>query len=149
MKQLKLFLSVTGGLFLLTLLMQPAIAFGQEKARGIQFFNGTMDEAIAKAKTEKKNIFFDAYASWCEPCKHMDQEIYTRPDVADFFNNNFICVRIDMEKGEGPALKKRYFSIDGYPSLLFLSSEGQVIKTILGSRSGIVLVDEAKLTLVN
>jgi thioredoxin 1 len=103
-----------------------------------------MKEAIAKAKAENKPIFFDAYASWCGPCKYMDAYIFTRPDIGDFFNNNFICVRMDMEKGEGPELKKRYTSVDGYPSFLFLGSDGNVIKTLLGSRSGNILIEEAK-----
>jgi len=149
MKRSRLLPLTVSLLGLIILLISPKPSFSQQSTTGIQFFKGTMDEAIAKAKAEKKCIFFDAYASWCGPCKYMDSEIYSRPDVADFFNNNFICIRVDMEKGEGPALRKRYFSIDGYPSLLFLADNGQVIKTILGSRSGTILIEEAKLVKVN
>ena len=75
-------------------------SFAQEtEGQGIHFFKGTMKEAIAKAKAEKMPIFFDAYASWCGPCRYMDSCIFTRADIGDFFNNNFICVRMDMEKG--------------------------------------------------
>lgn len=35
----------------------------------ITFFEGTFEDAMAKAKKEKKNLFVDFYADWCEPCK--------------------------------------------------------------------------------
>ena len=75
---------------------------------GISFFNGTLKEAIAKAKAENKFVFFDAYASWCGPCKAMDKEVFTDKTVADYLNAKFVSIRIDMEKGEGPVLAKNY-----------------------------------------
>lgn len=36
---------------------------------GIQFFNGTWEEALALAEKESKPIFLDVYAVWCGPCK--------------------------------------------------------------------------------
>jgi thioredoxin 1 len=121
----------------------------QLKKTGIHFFEGSWKDAVAKAKQENKSLFFDAYASWCGPCKAMDAKVYTDAKVAAFFNRKFICFRVDMEKGEGPELVKRFPSIDGYPSLLFLANDGHIIKTVLGSRSAGVLLQEAKLALVN
>jgi thiol:disulfide interchange protein len=117
----------------------------QEEKRGIGFFDGTWKEAKAKAKEDKKCLFLDAYASWCGPCKTMDKEIFTNTDVAHYFNEKFISLRIDMEKGEGPELAKKLQSIDGYPSMLFFNKDGSLVKTILGSRSVEELLQEAKL----
>ena len=36
---------------------------------GIQFFNGTFKEALAKAKKENKMVMMDCYTTWCGPCK--------------------------------------------------------------------------------
>jgi thiol:disulfide interchange protein len=115
-----------------------------ETHSGISFFNGTLKEAIAKAKAENKFVFFDAYASWCGPCKAMDKEVFTDKTVADYLNAKFVSVRI-MEKGEGPELEKRYKSINGYPSLLFLDTGGMPVKTLLGSRDAEEFLAEAKL----
>jgi thiol:disulfide interchange protein len=112
---------------------------------GIQFFQGTLKEARAKAKAENKAVFLDAYASWCGPCKTMDQEVYTDPKVGEYFRQHFIAIKVDMEKGEGPELAKKLPSIDGYPSLLFFGPDGFLTKTILGSRSADDFLAEARL----
>jgi thioredoxin 1 len=118
---------------------------GQNQDSSINFFEGQFKEALIKAKREKKYIFLDAYASWCGPCKTMERDVFTNPLVAEYFNRKFVSIRIDMEKGEGPELAKRLTSIDGYPSLLFFNPDGHLSKTILGSRSAEVFLQEAKL----
>lgn len=116
-----------------------------DRPASINFFHGSFSEAVKRAKEEKKHIFFDAYADWCSPCKMMEKDVFTDPAVADFFNANFISIRIDMEKGEGPELAKKFPSIDGYPSLLFFSPDGHLNKTLLGSRSAKKLLEEGRL----
>ncbi len=123
----------------------PIQVHAQVEAKGINFFQGSWKEAVARAKQEKKCIFLDAYTSWCGPCKTMDKEVYTNAAVTEYFNRRFVAVRVDMEKGEGPELAKKFSSIDGYPSLLFFDQEGHLAKTVLGSRTAEEFLEEAKL----
>ena len=61
------------------------------KAAEINFLdNPVWSTVLEKAKKEKKIIFFDAYATWCGPCKQMDAQTYKDQAVADFYNANFI-----------------------------------------------------------
>ena len=85
--------------------------------------NPVWSTVLEKAKKENKMIFFDAYATWCGPCKQMDAETYKDKAVADYYNANFINVKYDMEKGEGPMLAGRYM-VTAFPTLLFLNPEG-------------------------
>jgi thioredoxin-related protein len=73
----------------------------------------------------------DAYASWCGPCKLMEKNVFTDKNVADFYNKNFINVRIDMEKGEGKELAMKY-GVRSYPTFLFLNAEGEIVGKELG-----------------
>lgn len=130
---------------ILSLCFYSGINAQSETSSGIKFFQGTLKEAIAKAKEENKYIFFDAFASWCGPCKAMEKQVFTDAEVAKYFNKKFISIRVDMEKGEGPELAKKYPSINGYPSLLFLDGSGVPVKTILGSRNSEDFLAEAKL----
>ncbi|WP_417431257.1 thioredoxin family protein [Halpernia sp.] len=102
--------------------------FSQES---INFSNKPFAELLAQAKKEKKIIFLDAYASWCGPCKLLEKNIFPKPAVKDFFNKTFINTHIDMEKGEGPEIARKYM-IHSYPSLLFINGDGEVIQKALG-----------------
>lgn len=102
--------------------------FSQET---INFSNKPFNELLKQAKAEKKLIFLDAYASWCGPCKLLEKNIFPQPEVREFYNKTFINTHIDMEKGEGVAIAKKYM-IRSYPSLLFINGDGEVIQKALG-----------------
>ena len=101
---------------------------------GIQFTEASWREVLRKAKAEKKVIFLDAYASWCGPCKMLQKQVFTKKAVGDFYNGKFINVKMDMEKGEGPALSQVY-PLEAYPTLLFIDSNGKVLKKFIGAPS--------------
>ncbi len=92
--------------------------------RSIEFEKDTIwENTLEKAKKEDKLIFLDVYTDWCVWCKSMEKKVFTRDDVADFYNANFINARINAEKGSGKKLKKIY-NFKGYPTLLFLDGDG-------------------------
>lgn len=102
------------------------------KAAAINFLdNPAWNTVLAKAKKENKIIFLDAYATWCGPCKNMDSQIYTNQAVADYYNANFINVKYDMEKGEGPKLAS-LFKVTAYPSLIFIHPNGKMLHKGVG-----------------
>ena len=65
--------------------------------QGIDFHHGTWKEALAEAQKQDKLVFIDAYAKWCGPCKKMAKNVFTLSEVGDFYNENFINVKLDME----------------------------------------------------
>lgn len=117
-----------------TILLLLSISYLALNAQGIEFFKGTFDEAKAFAKKEDKLIFMDAYAAWCGPCKRMAKNVFPTKEAGDYFNANFVNVKMDMEKGEGRSLAKKY-SVGSYPTLLFLDFNGDVVYQTKGARS--------------
>lgn len=101
---------------------------------GIQFSEATWKMHLAKAKAENKLVFLDAYTTWCGPCKMLQKNVFTQKSVGDFFNKEFINVKIDMESGEGPELALKY-PLEGYPTLMFIDGDGNVVKKVLGYQS--------------
>jgi thioredoxin-related protein len=102
-------------------------------AQGIDFVSQDTKWAdiLAKAKTENKVIFMDAYTTWCGPCKKMAVDVFPQKEVGDYFNKQFVNVKMDMEKGEGVDLAKKY-KIRAYPTYLFIDGNGEVVHKSLG-----------------
>jgi thiol:disulfide interchange protein len=108
---------------------RASLAIAKQKevnTRRIAFTKSSWKEAMAKAKKENKLIFLDAYTTWCRPCIQMAKDVFTLDNVADLYNASFINVSMDMEKGDGPALVKKY-KIMAYPDFLFIDGDGNLI----------------------
>lgn len=111
-------------LFLLSLQAQNA---------GINFEDDrTFEELLEQAKQEDKLIFVDAYAVWCGPCRMMDRSVFNQEEVGDFYNANFINLKLDVEKDEGPSLASRY-RVRAMPTYLFIDGDGEVVHTAMGA----------------
>ena len=118
----------------------------KENKEGIFFHSGTWEQALEKARKENKLIFFDANTSWCPPCKRMERRTFPDPEVGKYFNSNFINVKMDMEKGEGIALSKK-FPIPGYPTLFFIDGTEKIVAQQSGGLNPSQLLAYAKATL--
>lgn len=101
---------------------------------GVVFVEGkTFAEAIDLAKKCGKKVFLDCYTSWCGPCKMVARDIFPQKVAGDYFNKEFINIKIDMEKGEGPELAKR-LGVKAYPTFVMFDSEGKEIGRLVGSK---------------
>ncbi len=119
----------------------------QEEVKGIHFFHGTWEEALAKAKKENKLIFMDAYATWCGPCKMMARNTFTKEEVGDFFNKNFINIKMDMEHHpEGRRLSQKY-GLRAYPTLYFIDSKENITHSSVGYLKPNQLIEQGKIAL--
>lgn len=102
-------------------------------AQGIEFEHKPWKEVMQKAKEEGKAMFVDSYATWCGPCKRMAKNVFTKATVGDFFNENFINLKLDMEKEDGVTFGHKY-PVSAYPTLYFLSGDGAVIHKVKGGK---------------
>jgi hypothetical protein len=62
----------------------------------------------------------------------MAANVFTQDNVAEFFNKQFINAKIDMEKGEGINLAKKY-EVYAYPTFLILNPDGEVLHRSCGA----------------
>lgn len=90
-----------------------------------------------RAKMEKKPMIIDfSVAEGCQRCEAMQKNIYSKKEIADKINKEFIPVRIDLAKelsAEERKLGEEYdFKNDCL--LLFLDSDGRIIKDPTGKR---------------
>lgn len=87
------------------------------------------DEALDKAQDENKPIMIDFYTDWCPPCKQLDSDTYSDDELSAFLNNNFICVKSNLEKSN---LYENYSNIQYVPTIIFTTPEGTEFGRMIG-----------------
>jgi len=125
---------------LLSLALLPTLLFAQ----GVRFeSNPDWDAIVQQAKSEHKYIFVDCYATWCGPCKMMDNQVYPVAAVGGVYNREFICLRVQMDqmKNDNESIRKQYglaqmleqsYHVDAYPTFLFFDENGKPVHKAMG-----------------
>ena len=108
-----------------------AVKYREDTPTAINFYKGSYKSALAEAKKQNKLIFIDAYTSWCGPCKMLRQNTFTDKEVGEYFNEHFINLSIDAEKGEGVELANKY-KVHHYPTLIITDNNGERITFTVG-----------------
>lgn len=103
-------------------------------SQGIEFKHMDFNDALAKAKVEDKLIFIDFHTEWCGPCKKLAAGPFMEQKNGDFYNDNFINLKLDAEK-EGTEAAKRY-GVIAFPTLLFVNGDGEIVHQSVGVKYG-------------
>ena len=98
--------------------------FAQQTA--VCFEGGTLESAKAKAAQEKKVLFIMCTANYCGACRMMEREVFTVPEVADFYNKNFVSYKLNMDNPDGKAFGKTC-EVPAYPTLIFMDEQGDIL----------------------
>ncbi|MGW8315995.1 MAG: thioredoxin family protein [Bacteroidales bacterium] len=107
-----------------------------------------MQEMRQKASDQELMMFVDVYATWCGPCKLMDQQVYTDPKVAEYMNAHFVSVRLDGESEYGRMYAAEQ-QLQGYPSMFIFSREGEPVSKVIGFTPAEELVSTLETTVEN
>ncbi len=92
----------------------------------VDFFTGSLTAVKDRAATEGKLYFIDFTASWCMPCRWMDETTFTDPTLANYVKNNYIAVKVDIDDFDGYAYKQVH-NVKMLPSILIFNSKGKEI----------------------
>lgn len=95
-------------------------------SEGIEFFQGSFTSAKLKASQEGRLFFLDFTASWCTPCRWMEETTFTDPTLAAYVKDNYVALQVDIDDFDGFALKQEY-NIQILPSLLIFNSRGELL----------------------
>ena len=105
----------------------------RNNTRSIRFEEIGLKDAMVKAKKEDRLIFIDAYTDYCQPCMLMVKNVFSLNDVADFYNQNFINLK--MHFGKEKELAEKY-GTSGYPAFLFINGDGKLVYMESGYTEG-------------
>lgn len=116
-----------------------------------------MDEVEAAVSSNKKKVLVDVYTDWCGPCKMMDARTFTDASVQEVINEKFYPVKFNAEgpsaiefqgkswenPNHDPNKRGRnsqhqlasFFKVPGYPTLVVLDENMNIIKKIVGFKT--------------
>lgn len=106
-------------LFVLSLLLIFLSSFGVAQ----NWFQGSLDDAVAKAKSEDKLILIDFFSDGWGSCVLLDQQFYQNKKFQEFLNSNFVLFHAVRGEKIGDEVYKR-FNIRATPTTLILDKDG-------------------------
>ncbi len=92
----------------------------------IDFRKGSLEKIKETAGQEGKLYFVNFTASWCSPCKFMDDYTYTDPGLSYYVRQNYLATKVDIDAFDGVGYKQQY-NIRSLPSILIFNSKGRLV----------------------
>jgi thioredoxin:protein disulfide reductase len=94
------------------------------------------EETLKEALSLKKPVIIDFYATWCTPCRELEDVTFHDASVVKQAESDFVMVKVDVTKGGNPVHERllQEYDVKGVPTIVFLDTTGK-------ERSDLRLVD--------
>ncbi len=99
-------------------------------AAGIDWFDGTVDEAFRTAAREKMPVFLYWGAEWCPPCHAINNTVFKSPEFIER-SKLFVSMYLDGDRPNAQAAGER-FGVLGYPTMIVFNADGEELTRLPG-----------------
>jgi thiol:disulfide interchange protein len=99
-----------------------------------------LDQALAKAKTEKKCLLVEFTGSdWCPPCIAMRKNVFSKKEFVTAASKKYILVELDFPKGDKALADKNQplaekYKIEGFPTVILFNPAGKEFNRFFASQ---------------
>jgi protein disulfide-isomerase len=98
-----------------------------------------LNQALATAKKENKVVLVNFTGSdWCQWCKRLSDEVFSKKEFEDFANKNLVLVKVDFPRNIEQSNATKYYNqqlanmygVEGFPTIILLDKNGRgLLKT--------------------
>lgn len=103
----------------------------KRNSRSVVFAEMTFQEGLAAAEEGERNVFIYIYSDSDQASLFMDKNVFNLDQVADFYNQNFVNLRFNIEE-IGELVRK--YALGEIPAFLYLNPHGKVLYRSTGYR---------------
>jgi thioredoxin-like negative regulator of GroEL len=104
-------------LFSIVFLLISPIVFAQV------YWVKDFEQAKALAEKQNKLILVDFWATWCGPCRKMDQDVWSQSEINEL-SKKFVMAKVDVDFDKATARK---YAANAIPKMLILDPFGEII----------------------